>query len=292
MAALYAWDSRVSASVTNFAYRGQPAWLLESSGGASAIVAQHGGQLLSWQPANSGECLFLSDKAKFGPGQAIRGGVPLVFPQFAARGPLPRHGMVRSRSWQMSETRFDEGTAMLSLVADISPTPDWPHAVRLEWTVLLDDERMDLELAVENRGASPLSFTAALHSYFLVDDLEDVRLTGLRGTRFEEDGAWHDETGDVVRVDEPLDRIYAKVSGPVLLQTADRSLGIHSDGWPDLVVWNPGEAKAAALDDLAPGDWQRFVCVEAAAVHEPIALPAGDLWSARHSWLDLSGASE
>ena len=46
--------------------------------------------------------------------------------------------------------------------------------------VLLEADRLDVELAVQNTGEH-LAFTAALHSYLRVVQVEDVTLEGLRG---------------------------------------------------------------------------------------------------------------
>ena len=60
---------------------------LRGEDGASALVALHGAHLLSWIPADGCERLFLSERARYDAGAAIRGGVPVIFPHFAARGP-------------------------------------------------------------------------------------------------------------------------------------------------------------------------------------------------------------
>jgi glucose-6-phosphate 1-epimerase len=54
---------------------------------------------------------------------------------------------------------------------------------------------------------------------------------------------------------------------------------IESDGFRDAVVWNPGRVRAAARDDLTPGDEARFVCNEAAVVQTPVTLDARRRWA-------------
>ena len=78
---------------------GQPAMHLRAPDGAQATVLLHGAHTVSWIPAGDQERLYLSPLAVAGPGQSVRGGVPVIFPQFNAQGPLPRHGFARDRAW-------------------------------------------------------------------------------------------------------------------------------------------------------------------------------------------------
>ena len=73
--------------------------------GDVATVALDRGHVLSWTCAGK-ERLFLSAKAEVQAGEgalaAIRGGIPLCWPQFAGRGPLPKHGFARTTgAWQL-----------------------------------------------------------------------------------------------------------------------------------------------------------------------------------------------
>ncbi|MCB2000494.1 MAG: D-hexose-6-phosphate mutarotase, partial [Rhodoferax sp.] len=89
-------------ALTEREFHGTPALALQAADGARVLVTLHGGHVVSWVPAGGhGEQLYLSPRSGFGQRQAIRGGVPVVFPQFSDRGPLPRHGFVRNRAWQL-----------------------------------------------------------------------------------------------------------------------------------------------------------------------------------------------
>ena len=79
--------------------QGQPCIRLDTDHGDSALVALHGAQVLSWTVAGR-ERLYLSPRALFDGRSAIRGGIPLCFPQFNQRGPLPKHGFARNLAWQ------------------------------------------------------------------------------------------------------------------------------------------------------------------------------------------------
>ena len=78
--------------------------LVHTPSGASAEVYPHSAHVTSWIPAGGTEALFVSRAAHFQPGTAIRGGVPVIFPQFATFGPLPKHGFARLERWSPADS--------------------------------------------------------------------------------------------------------------------------------------------------------------------------------------------
>ena len=52
-------------------------------------VAEYGGQLLHWQCPAGIERLYTPEQLHIVPERALRGGVPVCFPQFSGRGDLP-----------------------------------------------------------------------------------------------------------------------------------------------------------------------------------------------------------
>lgn len=290
--------SKLSGSISEVGFHGMPALRLESAGGASAVVSLFGAQVLSWQPADGDEWLYLSPRAMFGTEQALRGGVPICFPQFSTLGDLPRHGFARNKTWKVGEKREtgDAGEVMLTLTLDDDAATRalWPHAFQAELTVMLSDERLDIELAIENRGQEPLSFTAALHTYFKVGDIEDVTITGLRGLDYRDAANGNvvaHQGGDVVMIRGEVDRVYRQAADTLMLNEPHRGLGIHSENFPDVVVWNPGPQRCAEFNDLPPNGWQHMVCVENGAIEQAVVLPAGDTWWGRQTLLDLATAT-
>lgn len=277
-------------SVRSAVFGGQPAVELAAPDGARAMVLLHGGQLVSWTPAGAPERLYLSPRASFGPGVSVRGGVPIVFPQFAQFGPLPRHGFARTREWTLAgqDAGSDDALAVLRLADDEATRALWPHAFVAELTLRVGGARLDVELAVENTGDDPLQFTAALHSYLRVADLGATRLQGLERLRYRDQvrGTEQVEGRDGLRFDGEVDRIYFDAARALHLHDGARSLRILAEGFGDVVVWNPGPGKAASLTDLPPDAFRHFACVEAAAIGNPIRLEPGDQWSGRQSLID------
>lgn len=264
---------------------GQPALRLRAADGAEATVLLHGAQIVSWIPAGDQERLYLSPSATAGPGLAVRGGIPVIFPQFGQRGPLPRHGFARDRAWRWVEGAARDGVAIgvLALGDDEATRAIWPHAFELELTLSVGGLELEVELAVANRGDTAFGFAAALHSYWRVDDLLRARLHGLYGTRYLDvaTGLEQRQEIDPQGFVAAIDRIYFDVGEPLALATAMGRMTISGDNFADAVVWNPGPA--ATLADLPTGDWQRFVCIESAAIARPPELAPGDEWTARLS---------
>ncbi|HYD51574.1 MAG TPA: hypothetical protein VEA99_03060, partial [Gemmatimonadaceae bacterium] len=151
---------------------------LSHQSGARAAIYPDGALLFTWWPAQGSEVLFLSERAEPRVGVSPHGGVPLIFPQFGAEGPLPSHGFARTLRW---EPLPRDTMTELSLRLEDSPATRelWPHAFGARYTVTLEDRAVAMQLEVTNPGASPFSFTAALHTYLRVGELSEVALRGL-----------------------------------------------------------------------------------------------------------------
>lgn len=268
----------------------QPAIELAAPDGARARVLLHGAQVVSWRPAGGTERLYLSPRAEAGAGRAVRGGVPVIFPQFGASGPLPRHGFARDRAWVRVATEVgrDDALAVLRLADDERTRVLWPHRFAAELTVRVGGARLDVELAVENTGDDAVAFTAALHSYLRVADLDAARLQGLQRLRRRDQvrGTEQIEGNDALRIDGEVDRVYFDAARALQLQDALGSLRIGAEGFRDVVVWNPGPIQSASLADLPPDGFRHFICVEAAAVGTPVRLEPGAEWVGRQSLVD------
>lgn len=260
--------------------------------GAQATLSLHGGHLLSWKPAGASEQLYLSPRSEFAPGKAIRGGVPVCFPQFADRGPLAKHGFARTLLWErvMQQQGQDDALAVLRLRDSDATRAIWPHAFELELSVRVGGRTLDIELACENTGDGPLQFTTALHTYLRVADLDAVSVEGLAGLRYFDSVKQAEalQRMDLLLTGErgvlDLDRIYFGVKERPLLVAEDRrQVVIRQQGFDDAVVWNPGPERCAKLADMPPDGWSEMLCVEAANIGRPVELQPGESWVGRQS---------
>jgi len=264
-------------------FDGHPAVALRAPDGARATILLHGAHLVSWIPAGGDEQLYLSPTSRYGEGQAVRGGVPVIFPQFSTRGTLPRHGLLRTRSWQLLESpaHGQHAQAVLRFAADAATRALWPHAFEAEITVSIVGRQLDLELAVTNAGDAPFEFSAALHTYLRTNDVLKAQLEGLQGVKYQDNtsGQWQQQWGDVTQVVGEVDRLYHDAANTLTLRELGRRVTIARSGFNDVVVWNPGADKCAQIGDMPAGDWQHMLCVEAAQVIEPVTLAAGEEWA-------------
>lgn len=251
----------------------------EREDGSRVVVSRFGGHVLSWV-ADGSERLYLSPRAFVDGRQPIRGGVPVCFPQFSARGTLPKHGFARTSRWsELPGTTSD--TIGLRLVDDELSRSLWPHRFALELHVRLEAQSLSMRLDVRNTGSQPWAFTGALHTYLRVDDVGATRLLGLQGSPVEDTLRDVFGTSEVESPDlsQPIDNVYHGIGAPLELHGPGSVLRIEQGGFADAVVWNPGEPAAAGIADIGTGQARQFLCVEAAQVQAPVRLAPGQSWS-------------
>ena len=256
---------------------------------AHATISTYSAQVLSYRPRNQqDDLLFVSDKAYYEYGKAIKGGIPVCWPWFGADPEglgRPAHGFVRNRLWDVtaSESLEDGSTrVVLGLVDNDETRQIWPHSFRLGIEITVGDS-LRVALRTHNTGSERVTISQALHTYFNVGDIARVSVLGLDGLRYLdklENSLEKTQSGAVV-VDREVDRIYTGVTGDLVID--DGSLGrrirIASSGCSTAVVWNPWIDVAAAMGDLDDQDYRRMICVETAnAGPESVEIPAGEAY--------------
>jgi glucose-6-phosphate 1-epimerase len=274
-------------------FRGQPCVAISLPQGDRILLALQGAHVLSWQTADGREHFYLSPKAVMDGSTAIRGGVPLCFPQFNQRvlggRALPKHGFVRNHAWILLEAEQADAFAKARLGLRSSPETlaIWPHSFDASLTVQLEPGRLRITFEVQNTGPEAWPFALALHSYLHVSNIAGTQLTGLGGLSYW-DGVQnlHQPEVRLVQPDGALvfsgetDRVYADAKDAIELKHASGALRItQSTSLPDTVVWNPAADLCATIKDLPADGWENMVCVEAARINEPEVLAPGQSWS-------------
>ncbi|MDX1681597.1 MAG: D-hexose-6-phosphate mutarotase [Phycisphaeraceae bacterium] len=244
--------------------------------GAQAHVLLHGAQVVHYQPADGEPVIFTSDQAIFARGHAIRGGVPICFPWFGQRregGQGLLHGFARNRAWKVTRTlKEPDGRVrvLMSLSDDERTREFWPHAFELIAMVTLGSS-LKISLAIRNPGDRVFSCEAALHTYFAVSDVRQVRLVGLESSPYLDKldhFARKEAEGKPLTLTGPVDRIYPDAPARLLLHDPGPSRRIQIDqiGAESTIVWNPWSDGAQRFADLADDAWPKMLCVETGSV--------------------------
>ena len=231
----------------------------------------------SYQPDGAEQVLFLSSKTNYSGQNALRGGVPVIFPWFA-RGRDGKnelmHGIARLHTWHLNtvkDTLDRDGRLIVEYLLDSAMTHGEPGtldhytaSLRAKFT----PEYLGLSLQVTNEGDEPITFEEAFHTYLAVDDVGQISIEGLDGLSYIDKltGSTEVQSGDV-RFTGEVDRIYehrgtATVVDPVM----GRKLVVTKSGSASTIIWNPGPKRAAEMEDFADGEWPKMVCVESGNV--------------------------
>jgi glucose-6-phosphate 1-epimerase len=250
-----------------------PAVSITAPDGAQATIALYGAHLVSWKTADGRERLFMSEASPRDGSAAIRGGVPVIFPQFSTRGTGQRHGIARLSQWRVGDHGDDATTAWAEFLLTHEDVPaelaqGWPHAFALALRFTLQPDGLEMRYHVRNTGSEPFDFACALHTYYAVDEFTRTVLTGL-------------PDASPLHFGPPLDNIYPAPAG-LALQPGTGTVQLAQQGFTEFVVWNPGAEAAARLTDMRDDEWQRFVCIEPARVDQK-PLAAGADWTGVHT---------
>ena len=236
----------------------------------------HGAQVTRWRPSGYDDVLWLSPTARYEDDRAIRGGIPICFPWFGVHPTnpgAPSHGLARTRAWEITSARRDGDTIEVALTTHIAP---WECVLRASF-----GSELDVTLTAINTGDSSTAFEAALHSYFAIEEIQSVSITGLEAASYIDQvagDAVRRPSGEPIRLAGEVDRIY-DVTPPTRASIVDARRRIEVEGHESrsTVVWNPGIEKARALADVGDSEWRRFVCVETASVRDRrVRLGAGE----------------
>ncbi|BFY97403.1 hypothetical protein BsWGS_00443 [Bradybaena similaris] len=258
--------------------------LLDRGDGNTALVHLHGATLLSWK-CRGIEHLYLSSSAVFDNKKAIRGGVPVVFPNFGPWPLGPQHGFARIKRWTSAipPTKDHNGDviAILVLQDDEETRAMWNYKFKLVYTVTLTATSLSGTLVVHNTDKKALGFTCLLHTYLRVADIKTTSVTGLQGLVYIDklkDGKESTETREHVTVDAPYDRVYKDAPKTLYVTSGPepaRRVELTTFNFPDIVVWNPWEKTAKEMGDFDDEGYKEMICLEPGKVSTPVTLEAG-----------------
>ncbi|KVH89047.1 Aldose 1-/Glucose-6-phosphate 1-epimerase [Cynara cardunculus var. scolymus] len=184
-----------------------------------------------------------SAKAIFKPPKAMRGGIPICFPQFGNCGSLEQHGFARNKIWVVEDdppplpANDSHGKSFVDLL--LKPSEEdlkfWPHSFEFRLRVSLGmDGNLTLTSRIRNVNGKPFSFSFAYHSYLSVSDISSPNCVAV--------------------LDHERKRTYV----------------LRKEGLPDV-----------AMADLGDDEYKQMLCVDGAAIEKPITLKPGEEWTGR-----------
>ena len=272
--------------VEEITLKGLPALRLTDASGAVCDVYKYGAHVATWKSADGIDNLFVSSTAEIGGGKALRGGIPVCWPQFAAKGQYGKHGFCRnSAEWTVVRTSTEPfPCVVLGLSSSDATKAAWPFDFSLRYAVTIDGpQSLSTSLTITNPGEAPIEFTGALHTYFCAEHAGCVQAHGLEGCTFENSaagGGMETQSTALLGFEGEVDRIYYQTPPELHLLnlSAGRHMKVLKMGFPDAVAWNIGKAKAPTLKDL--DNFEKYVCLEAGLIGKPYSLPPNASYTA------------
>ena len=253
---------------------------------AKATIYLQGAHLTAWEPAGLGPAIFLSSKSEFAPGKPIRGGVPVIFPWFANDSkkdrvdghPGPSHGFARIQDWSLDSVHRNHGET--TLVFTLGPTA-MSRSMGFDAFLLtlkfVVGRELRMAMTVDNKSSQPLVFEDGFHTYYKIDDVQEVSVSGLEKVSYidkVDDFKVKPPAGVPIVFTQRTDRIYNNTSTPLTIddKAGRRKITVEKSGSNSTVVWN----QFGEMPDLGPWEWHGYVAVETTNVGvNAVTLAAG-----------------
>jgi D-hexose-6-phosphate mutarotase len=285
----------------NFGIAGQLEFAQESDGmtvarisntHAQSAIALQGAHIMTFQPKGEQPVVWLSPVAKLVQGKSIRGGVPVCWPWFGphvSEPTFPAHGFARTAPWQVAASEMlPDGSTRITFELPQSsiPAAQWPHSCRLRLVATIG-KTLTVELLTENTGNKTFEIGEALHTYFTISDVDQLRITGMEGcTYLDKVGVAQTRTQQgAIQISSEVDRIYLDTEADCLVEDSGfkRRIRIAKSGSRSNVVWNPWIEKSAKMGDFGSDTGYRgMVCVESAnAASNVVTVAPGTIHSLR-----------
>jgi len=251
-----------------------------------ALIALQGGHILTFRPREQEEVLWLSEAARFEAGKSIRGGVPVCWPWFGphATDPnKPTHGFARTVLWKFLKIKtLDLGETQLTLELENTPATQaqWPEPSQLQMVITLGTQ-LWIELITRNLGDKPFTIGEALHTYFQVSDVTQIRIHGLENCQYIDkvDNSQHKTQTGPVTISGETDRVYLNTPSDCIIEDPGlaRRIRIAKQGSQSAVIWNPWIEKANKMGDLGHEGYLKMLCVETAnAIDNVVTVAPGE----------------
>ncbi|MGL4524353.1 MAG: hypothetical protein ACRCVN_02375 [Spirochaetia bacterium] len=236
---------------------------------SSCTILHHGAHIVSCKIGGSEEIFWLSPLSEYQNEKPVRGGNPLCWPNFGAHDHFPKHGLARLAKWKVIslELKNDISCAIFSLCSNDLNHPYLPDNLDLIFTVELTDQYLKTQLKITNNSHQDFIFSESQHAYFAVSHIKNIGVLGLKGHTYI-DRMNHDTQvdcqDDIFHVSKPTDIIFLDHHQPITIVDSDmgRQIIVAKSGAQHAVVWNPYQAMATEVTDMAKDAFEGFICIE------------------------------
>uniref|UniRef100_M4BWV8 glucose-6-phosphate 1-epimerase n=1 Tax=Hyaloperonospora arabidopsidis (strain Emoy2) TaxID=559515 RepID=M4BWV8_HYAAE len=166
---------------------------LKHPSGSTAEVYLFGAHVKSFRAAIDPnlDILFMSNESFLNGIDAIRGGIPIIYPNFGSQDKFPSHGFARITNWTLvshedAKDKKSPSVANFTMASSNSTRAIWPVEFELKYVVKLFEDQLETALHVHNTFDKAIDFHALLHNYLWVDDARNkgVQVAGLKGVDY------------------------------------------------------------------------------------------------------------
>lgn len=222
------------------------------------------------------ELLYISPLSQIDSKQTLRGGIPILFPQFGNSGNLKKHGFVRDCNWKLvyEENNQNDLFVEYEYVIDKGHFLDWKHSAKLNLKASVINNVFNITIQILNTGDSSFEFTGGLHPYFKINSRSAIKINGLESSSFEDS---FPEIKFELSSDRVIERLYF-TNNDIFFNNGCDNLVIKSKGFESWMIWNPGMDMAKAINDLPDDDWNKFICIEPIVKNNAIMLKPNEIF--------------
>ena len=254
---------------------------------ADADICLYGAHITSFKPHNTIDILWMSPESNFKQGSPIRGGIPVCFPWFGPHkidSDKPMHGFGRLIYWNVTEVTSQyngETLVRLQLYSNEKTKAFWNHDFCAEMIITVG-KSLTATLKVTNTSSDQLEYTSALHSYFNLSSIENIKIEGLQNTKYKDQLESDDfiQESTKFEIQKAETRHYYNTEADCVIEDPvfARKIGVAKSGSKITTVWNPWEETCSKIDDMPDDAYYTFVCVETVnAFDDVIKLAPGEI---------------
>lgn len=234
-----------------------------------AEIYLHGGHLTHYRVHSEEALIFDAKSSQVTPPKSVHAGIPICWPWFGAHptdSSKPQHGFARDKVWQLKSTKAVSATeteVILTLSDDKETHTLFPYAFKLELTFTIA-KHLTISLKTINIDTKPFSVTQALHTYFLISDIQNIQILGIVNTPFIDytDERKEKREKSPLTIDQEVNRVYVptKATCTIIDGALKRKVVIEKSGSNSTTIWNPW--RESDIHDLPEDKYRKFICVE------------------------------